>query len=516
MSRRGVAAVVILACWIAGMAVLVRREFFQPNTERLAEAAVRVSPGAVFYAVLQSGQQIGFASSTIDTTRDSITATDYLVADIPAGGAVHRVQARTVVGLSRALRVRTFDVEVESEAAPVRASGRVVGDSLVLLAVSAGPGASPDTQRLRIGGPILLPTLVPLAVVLGEQPKVGKSYLLPLFDPTTMAPRDSRIAVQAETTFVVNDSSVFDSSAGRWKGVQPDTLHAFRLTAESGDGFTGWVDEQGRVVRTSKLGFTLERRPYEVAFENWRMAAAKADAAGADSSRDILETTAIAANRTIASALGSLRVVLSNAELKGFDVDGGRQSLHGDTLTITREPASQLAAMYTLPLGGRRLLPAYTRAEPLLEVTSPQIATLAARIRAGSPDPRVVAERINRWVYDSLEKKVSLGVPSALQVLRTRSGDCNEHTQLYVALARAAGIPARVAAGLAYVNGKFYYHAWPEVFLNGWVAVDPTFGQFPADASHLRFVVGGLTRQVELIRLMGALHITVVHDGAGR
>ena len=38
----------------------------------------------------------------------------------------------------------------------------------------------------------------------------------------------------------------------------------------------------------------------------------------------------------------------------------------------------------------------------------------------------------------------------------------------------------------------------------------PTFGQFPADAEHLRFVYGGLARQVELLRLMGTLKIDVL------
>ena len=79
-----------------------------------------------------------------------------------------------------------------------------------------------------------------------------------------------------------------------------------------------------------------------------------------------------------------------------------------------------------------------------------------------------------------------------------------------VALARAAGIPARVAAGLAFLDGKFYYHAWPEIWLERWVAVDPTFGQFPADASHLRFTIGGLGKQAELLRLMGTLRIDVL------
>jgi hypothetical protein len=60
------------------------------------------------------------------------------------------------------------------------------------------------------------------------------------------------------------------------------------------------------------------------------------------------------------------------------------------------------------------------------------------------------------------------------------------------------------------VRGKFYYHAWPEVWLNDWVAVDPTFGQFPADAAHLRFAVGGLAQQADLIRLIGNLKIDVL------
>ena len=118
--------------------------------------------------------------------------------------------------------------------------------------------------------------------------------------------------------------------------------------------------------------------------------------------------------------------------------------------------------------------------------------------------------RLNQWVRVNVKDRITFGVPSALQVLQSRTGDCNEHTQLFVALARAIGLPARIAAGLAYLDGKFYYHAWPEILLGDWVAVDPTFGQFPADAAHIRFVVGGLGRQTELLRLMGNLKIDVL------
>ena len=77
-------------------------------------------------------------------------------------------------------------------------------------------------------------------------------------------------------------------------------------------------------------------------------------------------------------------------------------------------------------------------------------------------------------------------------------------------LNRAAGLPARPVAGLVDLGGRFYYHAWPEVYLGDWIAVDPTLDQFPADAGHLRFVAGGLARQVELIRFIGRLKLEVL------
>lgn len=516
MSGRVVTSVAVLIAWLGGLGMLVRREYFRPNIDRLAEAALRVTPAAVFYAVLQGDKQVGFASSTVDTSTATIEQRDYLVADIPVGGGVHRVTARTNVALTRMLRLKTFDVSVEADASPMHVAGEVVGDTVLRFAVDAGENTKPDSQSLRLTGPILLPTLVPLAVALEEKPRVGKSYVLPIFDAATLGPKDVRLQIEAESLFVVNDSSVFDSTSGQWHGVLPDTIRAWQVVSQSGAGVGGWVDEQGRLVASNQLGFRLERRPYEVAFENWRRetdttkgADVAARSATAPRDRDVLETTAIAANKKLRRTLTQLRVRLGGVPLGGFALDGGRQRFAADTLTVTREDVAALAARYfTIPEAQRTRDD--LKAEPFLEVDHREIKALAERIADGSRDPRVVAERINQWVFDSLKKEVTVGIPSALHVLHTRVGDCNEHTQLYVALARAAGVPARIASGLAYVDGKFYYHAWPEVMLRGWVAVDPTFGQFPADASHLRFVIGGLGQQTELLRLVNGLTIDVV------
>ena len=514
-SRRGMVGALVVLLWLGGLGLLVRREYFRPDTERLAEAAMRVTPGAVYYGVMQGDRQIGFASSTVDTAATTISVDDYLVADLPVGGRVHRASAQTHVVLSRALRMKSFDVTFTGDADPIIARGHVESDSVLRLLLSTGNDTPVDTQVIKIAGPILLPTLVPLAVALTGTPKVGRQLRLPVFDPVGLAPREVTVGIRAESSFVLADSAGFDPEMGKWRGMEPVVVRAFEVRADTGvgaAGFSGWVDEQGRVVRTSQLGFELRRLPYEVAFENWRLTSDSraAQAARVSEDRDILETTAIGANRRLSSSVVSLAVRFSHAELAGFDLTSPRQEMHGDTLFVRREAASQLAATYALPDGGRRLMPELTMAEPLVQSTHPEIVKLANQIAGRQRAPRIVAERINRWVYDSLQKRITFGIPSALQVLRSRSGDCNEHAQLYVALARAAGIPARIAAGLAYIDGKFYYHAWPEVYLREWVAVDPTFGQFPADAAHLRFVVGGLGRQAELLRLMGRLKVEVL------
>lgn len=506
--RRAITAVLLLVAWGAGLSLLVRREFFQGSAARLAEAALRLSPGATYYAVEQNGTRIGFASTTIDTVARGIEVTDYFVADLRVAGQLQRASARSVVLLSRALALRSFDVQAEAAQTPMRVVGRTEGDSVVIFAMDI-PGQPADTQRVPVRGPVLVPTLAPLAIALGETPKVGKTYRLPAFDPQQMQSRELSLTVQAESLFVVDDSARFEPIPKIWTSARTDTVRAWRVVGTGGAGFNGWIDAQGRVVlATQAAGITLRRMAYELAFENWRIAR-NAAAAGVGAPRDIMESSAISAGVDLGpGAMRRLRVRLSGVQLDGYDLDGGRQTLRGDTLTVERRPVPDSTfSLTTRAPDFMARFKAELTAEPLLQSNDLAIVQKAIAITGLERNARRVAEKLNRWVYDSLKKEVTFSIPSAVQVLRTRRGDCNEHTQLYVALARAVGIPARIATGLAFVRGKFYYHAWPEVWLGEWVAVDPTFGQFPADAAHLRFVIGGLGKQAELLRLIGTLNI---------
>src|SRR5690606_19348377 len=111
----------------------------------------------------------------------------------------------------------------------------------------------------------------------------------------------------------------------------------------------------------------------------------------------------------------SLNVRLGGVELEGFDLEGGRQSLRGDTLVITREQS--FSASYALPYAGGGEAAEELGATPLIQSDHPRIIETAQRIAGGSTTPAEVARRLAEWVYGELDKDVTLSVPSALQVL---------------------------------------------------------------------------------------------------
>lgn len=486
-------------------------EVFRSTGARLAEAALSVPPGALFYRLELGGQQIGFASATLDTVPDSIRVENVFVLDVAALGTLHRTTARSIALLSRALRLQRVDVTFDGDLGRFAAHGRVQGDSI--LAVAIVSGGDSQVTRIPLTGPVTLPTLLPLRLAFSGELRQGRTYTARLFDPLLLATRDVTVHVAAESTLVVADSADLDSTTMVWLPEHFDTVRAFRIDEDvNGVKVSSWIDAQGRLVRASSpTGFAMERAAFEIAYENFRRrdTARVARSSAAPARDESIPVTALAAGvRDAPGSLARLRIRFNGIGVPSLG--GPRQRVSGDTLEIVRESAVQAhATPYRLPSRDTALA-RWLAPEPLIQSRDPRIAAQARLIVERERNPARAAELLTHWVHHNVRREATSGVPSAEKVLETRRGDCNEHTTLYVALARALGLPARTVAGLLYLKGRFYYHAWPEVYLGDWVAVDPTFDQFPADAAHLRFVVGGLARQVELLPLIGRLKLEVL------
>lgn len=504
MKTRRVLAAVILIGWVGVVGWHVRREYFRPAAERLALGARSLAPGTHFFTVTMNGSAIGLATARLDTLGTGFLLEDNLVLDVPALDTVARAVATTRVELDDTLSLSAFQFRLESSVGRFAASG--TRDANGALAVSLDGGGESSTVRIESGA--LLDAAVPLRLAAAGALEPGREVTVRVFDPSTLSTRHSTVRVTARDTLILPDS-VGQGSDGRFFVTGMDTIPVWRVEQEFGGvRIATWVDDDGMTVRAeSPLGFTIERTAYEMAQQAWNDA--RRDPSLAAGYGVLIEGTAVASDIVIddVEAIDALRVRLEGVELAGFDLDGGRQSLRGDTLEV-RRGTIPVEAGYTLPWTRPGPLLTELEATPLIQADDPRIRRAARDATGGTPDPRAAAIRLNDWVHRALRKQITPSIPSALQVLEARQGDCNEHTVLYVALARSIGLPARTAVGLVHIRGRFYYHAWPEVWLDSqWIAVDPTLGQVPADASHLRFLTGGLARQVELIRLIGQLRI---------
>jgi transglutaminase-like putative cysteine protease len=274
---------------------------------------------------------------------------------------------------------------------------------------------------------------------------------------------------------------------------------------------TSWITDTGEVIREeSPLGLITVRESPENA---------RAMAVSPRMRTDLLSASSVVPEGTALDGdprdVRRLRMRLEGADLSAPDIDGGAQRVDGavlelrDPQLLRPEPADADVARYLGP-------------EAFLESDAPEIIAEAAAAVRGVTGNRARAERLTRYVNALLDKKPTVSLPSAREVLRTKVGDCNEHTALYVAMARALGLPARIAVGLVYIHGAFYYHAWPEVYLDDgpaasaraarglWLPVDPTLNQFPADATHVRLARGGLDKQAAILPLIGRLKMTIL------
>src|SRR3989441_6246849 len=156
----------IFAGWGAWLGWVVKRESCRSTVARLAEAALSVPPGAVYFRLDLGGQQVGFASTTVDTLPTTIRVRDQLILDVPAAGVLHRTNARSDALLSRALRLQSVSAAFEGDVGRFSARGEVSGDTaLTLSLVTAG-----DTQTTRayLTRPIVVPTVVPLRLEIGR------------------------------------------------------------------------------------------------------------------------------------------------------------------------------------------------------------------------------------------------------------------------------------------------------------------------------------------------------------
>ncbi|MHB8883218.1 MAG: transglutaminase-like domain-containing protein [Thermodesulfovibrionales bacterium] len=500
MSGRKVAAVTgslnkafygaVILFWLVTMGLLLQRHYGMPGlsgspqSSRSASGLQRMSgpTGASeeqWLGVYLKGEKIGYMSRKLSPSPEGYALAETFRIRMLVMGTPKDVETVMNARLDPRLRLVSFAAQIKADLA-IDISGVVSGKVLSLTLDSSGVKTA---KKIHLPEEPTLESPAVTEMLRGLKP--GDRLSVPVFDPSLAGIEELELKVVSEERIM---------SLGRLQ-------EAYKVIGNiKGLEFALWVNKQGEVLREeSPMGFSLVRESREDALRPTKP------------SLDLISQAAVPFSMKLPRSPGYLRVRITGIELKGLDLDGGRQRLQGNILEITREfMAGEGRGL--IPSGektGRtgEALDEYLKDTIFIQSKDPLITGRARGIVQQEKDPLQAARLINEWVFRNIEKTPAITLPMAVDVLKTKKGDCNEHTTLFVSLARAAGIPARIAVGLVWKDGFFYYHAWPEFFAGRWIAADPTFGQFPADASHIRLIAGDLDRQVLLLSVISRIRL---------
>lgn len=166
-----------------------------------------------------------------------------------------------------------------------------------------------------------------------------------------------------------------------------------------------------------------------------------------------------------------------------------------ETITLNYVLAAQRPAAAGSPAAD---LSQYLLPSPKVESDHAEIMATAARITSDIAGDYEKARAIYSFVIGQMTYTLDASNRNqgAISALNSRQGVCEDYASLFVALCRAAGIPARVVNGYADPKGtgqiwnlspgqsialNRYRHAWVECYVEGrgWLPADPTFEAGP-------------------------------------
>ena len=476
----------VILLWMVMIGLLIKKNYFNNDTKGLEITATNISTIKKvqddWMEIYLKDQKIGYS-----TTRISPFGKDYLIYEeivlnfnLMGSPSLMRTSTRSIV--DQAFLLKSFILKVDSGVVNFRVSGKVEGQRMQ---IEVGEGKRKKSHTISLSGPPVIGSGMS-HFFRGRPLEIGESFKFLLFDPSTMAQKAVVIKVAAKEPLVIN----------RLK------YSTYRLETEIwGQNLIFWLNENGEILKEKGfMGLTLLRSNAATAPRNLE----------GGKVYDFYEMASIDVKPKLIDAdrLTSLRLKVEGLRDTHFDTDvlnRGRQRFRDGILEITTEKIS-LKSAYSLPfpdLSGK--MKPYLSPEFNIQSDDKAIKEKAREIVGDQGNPAAVAKKLMEWVYNNVEKKPVISIPSAVEVLKTRVGDCNEHAVLLTALLRASKVPARECVGLVYVKGRFFYHAWTEAYLGKWISMDATLNQMPTDATHIKLVHGGLEKQADIIALIGKL-----------
>ena len=464
--------------------LFIRLEFFQNNLEPVAaiQGIKSQRPQDIWMNIYQNKRKIGFVHRTSTNLENKSHFNETVFMQINTMGVTQALNILTEGDLNPDMTLSSFNFDLNSNLFRFNAHGHVVKNKLILF--TGLPDAQEKSEIPLKDIPHISGSIYDAAFRANLEKDVTRSFSI--FDPSTLSIRSVKVTRGADEIIPIMEKRILT------KKYCADFMGAKNCA---------WLSNEGDALKeTGILGLSMEKVSPQKAREG-------IDDQG---SIDFTQISSIASNVEITEPEKLSKIKIKIDGLSGvLFLDGDRQSFHHNILTIARE---NLSSSSTLNNNLPKEIAVFLKPAPLIQSDHPQIKAQVDKIIKPTDTAEQKARKIVNWVYRNIEKKPVLSVPNALEVLKNKVGDCNEHSVLTVALLRAAGIPAQMEAGLVYLHGRFYWHAWNVLYLGKWVTADAVFNQIPADVTHIRLVRGDSGDQMNLMGVIGKIKLEVLEQ----
>lgn len=451
-------------CWILSMAALLLLALPLPLIAATLPKLAAPPEGERWFSVTMGDERVGFAHLTIAKSADGYRIDSESGAHLQSMMFSRQSASKQTFLVGPDLALKSFSAENRLDGKPVTVTGEVGPKGLRTVVESRG---ETKERTVKLKAALYPPDALNIYPLL-RGAVVGRSYKVQMLDPESGTVKQVKIKVVGQ-----------EALAG---GVE--TVHLRNNLYPIVDNDI-WVDLSGNTVRESVRDDLIVTTAEEPAAARQRLV----DDALAQ--RDPLIDFSLVAIEPPIARPGELKKL--TVELTG--IPASMPVLQGKGQLARRQPDGAVAftmpnSGFTLQAGGPPTTAADLEATPRIPAAAPEIIARKNEALGTEKEPAKQAKLLVEWV--AREVKVGSQDRTALEALAKRDGSSQSHARLYAALARAAGIPTKVVSGLVYVPEKgFLYHSWVESYLaDGWLPLDPTYGEYPANVTHIKLVEG--------------------------
>ncbi len=480
---RGIYTIALSLIWLVLVIGLWQRFYAQRSGTAylsLSTGLEKLPDEMEWMNIKMNGRKVGYSYSSISNLESGGYKVDnHIDFNTVIVGMPVKVTTTSRAVVDSLFRFRSFDWQINSGLYSTRITGEVEGD-----VVHARRIESNDTIAMELPIPReAYPSLAIKHLLAQRGISEGDRLILPIYEPLSQESIELLIEHLGKAELVI-DSLVL-------------RLNKIRINYGDLPSYL-WLDDDGVTWREEGLmGMVLERTDVSGAI----------DGAVELSGFDIADFYAVPVEGRIINPREITRLDLG--------IDGLGPTIPEPLKNFylrTESNGERIFRLSSAPVDGSTIsLRPFLWHTALIQSDHPQIIAQARQITTTAASRSEQIDQLVDWVFSNLAKVPVANLASAYEILNKKVGDCSEHTTLFTALSRSLGIPTRVNMGVVYLDGQFLYHAWPSVLLdNHWIAVDPTFGQHIADATHVSLLEGDFNNLTALMPLLGQIKMRII------